>query len=159
MQSSAVSPEAYLEELPPGPREAIRRLREDILANLPPGFAETMSYGMIAYVVPHSVYPAGYHVNPEQPLPFMAIASQKRHIALYHSGLYLDKDLASWFTGEFQSRAPAKLDMGKSCIRFRKAEHIPYGLIAELCRKLDPEAWIRIYEDSLGHRGRRRPGT
>lgn len=149
MQSKATSPEAYLDELPPERREALGRLRQVILDNLPEGFEETMSYGMIGYVVPHSVYPAGYHCNPKQPLPFMSIASQKNFIALYHMGIYVNEDLMSWFVEEYKRRVPTKLDMGKSCIRFKKVEHIPYDLIGELVQKMSVEEWVALYEAAL----------
>ncbi|GIV31185.1 MAG: hypothetical protein KatS3mg029_0536 [Saprospiraceae bacterium] len=149
MQSKATSPEAYIDELPPERREAISRLRQVILENLPDGFEETMSYGMIGYVVPHSIYPAGYHCNPKQALPFMSIASQKNYIALYHMGLYANEGLMKWFVEEYQRRVAGKLDMGKSCVRFKKMEHIPYDLIGELVQKMSVEEWIALYEAAI----------
>lgn len=149
MQSKATSPEAYIDELPPERREAISRLRQVILENLPDGFEETMSYGMIGYVIPHSRYPAGYHCNPKQALPFMSIASQKNYIALYHMGLYAKEDLMKWFVEEYQRRVAGKLDMGKSCVRFKKMEHIPYDLIGELVQKMSAEEWIALYEAAI----------
>ncbi|GIV31193.1 MAG: hypothetical protein KatS3mg029_0544 [Saprospiraceae bacterium] len=149
MQSKATSPEAYIDELPPERREAISRLRQVILENLPDGFEETMSYGMIGYVVPHSIYPAGYHCNPKQALPFMSIASQKNYIALYHMGLYANEGLMKWFVEEYQRRVAGKLDMGKSCVRFKKMEHIPYDLIGELVQKMSAEEWIALYEAAI----------
>ncbi len=149
MQSKATSPEAYIDELPPERCEAISRLRQVILENLPDGFEETMSYGMIGYVIPHSRYPAGYHCNPKQALPFMSIASQKNYIALYHMGLYANEDLMKWFVEEYQRRVAGKLDMGKSCVRFKKMEHIPYDLIGELVQKMSAEEWIALYEEAI----------
>ncbi|RMD98939.1 MAG: DUF1801 domain-containing protein [Calditrichaeota bacterium] len=149
MQSNAKTVEEYLRELPEARQKAISRLREVILANLPEGFEETMSYGMIGYVVPHRLYPAGYHCAPEQPLPFANLASQKNYIALYHMGLYAVPELLDWFTKEYPKHSSRKLDMGKSCIRFKKVEDIPYELIGELMRKMSVEDWIAVYEKNL----------
>lgn len=124
-------------------------LRKVILKNLPKGFAETMSYGMVGYVVPHSLYPGGYHCDPKQPLPFLSIASQKNFIAVYHMGIYSDPKLLQWFTKEFAKQSTAKLDMGKSCIRFKKPEQIPFKLIGELAAKMTPQDWISTYEKVL----------
>ena len=146
MQSKAETPKEYIDELPEDRIEPVIKLRETILKNLPEGFEEEMSYGMIGYVVPHSKYPAGYHVNPELPLPFINIASQKNFIALYHMGIYSDKDLLNWFVSEYPKQVKTKLDMGKSCIRFKNIEHIPYSLIGELVAKMTTEQWISIYE-------------
>ena len=146
MQSKATTPKEYIAELPEDRKQAIMKLRDSILKNLPEGFEEEMSYGMIGYVVPHSKYPAGYHVNPELPLPFINIASQKNFIALYHMGIYSDKDLLNWFVSEYPKHVKTKLDMGKSCIRFKNLEHIPYSLIGELVAKMTTEQWISIYE-------------
>lgn len=145
MTSTATSPKEYLENLPEDRKKHVSQLRDTILKNLPVGFEETMSYGMIGYVVPHRIYPEGYHYDPKLPLPFMSIASQKNYIALYHSGIYADENLHKWFIEEYPKHSKTKLDMGKSCIRFKKPEHIPYDLIAELCRKLSPEEYIALY--------------
>ncbi|MDM9630202.1 DUF1801 domain-containing protein [Robiginitalea aurantiaca] len=149
MKYEADSPEAYIDLLPEDRQEPIRRLRKCILSNLPEGFEETMSYGMIGYVVPHSKYPAGYHCNPELPLPFLNIASQKNFIAFYHSGIYADPELKAWFVEAYRERVPTKLDMGKSCIRFKKPEHIPYELLGALCRKISVSDWIQLYEEKI----------
>jgi hypothetical protein len=101
---------------------------------------------MLCYSVPHSRYPAGYHCNPEQPLPFISVASQKNFIALYHMGIYADPELLAWFTAEYPKHSKTKLDMGKSCIRFKKPEAIPFALIAELAGKMTPDQWIERYE-------------
>lgn len=146
MQIKASNPEEYIAQLPPDRQEAMVQLREVILQNLPVHFQETMSYGMIGYVVPHSVYPAGYHCDPKLPLPFMSIASQKSHIGFYHMGLYADETLMQWFVDAFPQHSSRKLDMGKSCLRFKKAEHIPYGLLGELVAKMKAEDWIALYE-------------
>lgn len=149
MQSDADHPEQYIDQLPDERKQALRRLREAVLDNLPAGFSETMSYGMIGYVVPHSVYPDGYHCDPEQPLPFMSIASQKNHVAVYHMGMYADEKLLEWFTEEYSKFSKTKPDMGKSCIRFRKMDRIPYKLIGELAGKMSSEKWIGIYESKI----------
>ena len=148
MQINADSPEHYIEQLPEDRKEPIRKLRQIVLDNLPEGFEEVINYGMIGYVVPHSLYPDGYHADPKQPLPFLNIASQKNHIAFYHMGIYSDNKLMKWFTEEYSKVSKVKLDMGKSCMRFKKPEHIPYELLGELCSKITPDMWIRIYEDS-----------
>src|SRR6266516_2276274 len=132
MQSKAQTPEQYLKELPKERQEAMNKLRNEILQNIPEGFREEMSYGMIGYVVPHSLYSKGYHCDPKLPLPFMNIASQKNFIAVYHMGIYANDKLLHWFTKEYAKQASTKLDMGKSCIRFKKPEAIPYKLIGEL---------------------------
>lgn len=146
MQSKAKSPEEYLAELPPDRQKAIRELRKVILQNLPKGFEEMMSYGMIGYVVPHTLYPDGYHCTPELPLPFMNVASQKNFIAVYHMGVYSNPDLLNWFTSEYPKYSKRKLDMGKSCIRFKKPDEIPFQLIGELAGKMTVAEWISIYE-------------
>ena len=149
MQSKAKRVEEYISELPEERKHPIMKLREAILQNLPEGFEEEMSYGMIGYVVPHSLYPAGYHVNPDLPLPFINIASQKNFIALYHMGIYGDKDLLNWFVSEYPKHVKTKLDMGKSCIRFKNTNHIPYELIGKLVSKMTPEEWINSYENAI----------
>lgn len=149
MKSNAITPEQYIQQLPEERKNAFEKLRNVILQNLPKGFSETISYGMITYVVPHSLYPDGYHCNPSQALPFISIASQKNFIALYHMGLYANEDLLNWFTKEYPNHTKAKLDMGKSCIRFKKVDQIPYKLISELCSKITPKQWIEIYESKF----------
>lgn len=149
MQSNAFTPEHYIAELPQDHQQAIAQLRQTILDNLPAGFEETMAYGMIGYVVPHTLYPAGYHCKPKEPLPFMSIASQKNYIAVYHMGLYVDEELLSWFTKEYAKQTTTKLNMGKSCIRFKKAASICLPLIGKLAAKITPEQWITTYEQRL----------
>jgi uncharacterized protein YdhG (YjbR/CyaY superfamily) len=146
MQSKAATVEEYIKELPEERQEAITKLRKEIKKNLPNGFSEGMGYGMIGYCVPHSLYPAGYHCDPKQPLPFMGLASQKNFIAVYHMGVYAEPKLLKWFTGEYAKAGVGKLDMGKSCIRFKKPENIPYKLIGELASKITPQQWIERYE-------------
>jgi len=152
MDHDIKSVKEYLERLPEERRETIERLREIILSNLPEGFEETISYGMISYVVPHSIYPKGYHVNPEEPLPFISLASQKNHIAVYHSGVYMIPELEEWFRDEYARRVDTKLDMGKSCIRFRNPKKIPYDLLEELMNKVSVEEYVDLYERSLSRK-------
>ena len=149
MTSKATTPEQYLRELPAERKEPVTQLRNTILKNLPKGFKEVMGYGMIGYVVPHEIYPAGYHCDPKLPLAFMNIASQKNFIALYHMGIYGSSKLLKWFVEEYPKHTTAKLDMGKSCIRFKKPEHIPYKLIGELVKKVTVKDWIETYEKIL----------
>ena len=149
MQSKATSPEQYINELPHNRKEAITKLRQTILDNLPKGFKEQMGYGMLGYVVPHSLYPDGYHCSPELPLPFMNVASQKNFVAVYHSGIYASKEIHDWFVTQYPKYVNTKLDMGKSCIRFKKMETIPYELIGELCTKMSVEEWIALYEKNI----------
>jgi uncharacterized protein YdhG (YjbR/CyaY superfamily) len=149
MQSKATSVQQYIDELPEERKEVIKKLRDIVLKNIPEGFKEEMNYGMIGYVVPHSIYPDGYHTTPELPLPFTNIASQKNHIALYHMGVYASKELLSWFQEEYAKRSKTKLDMGKSCIRWKKPEHIPYDLIAELMQKMTVDDMIKLYEENF----------
>jgi uncharacterized protein YdhG (YjbR/CyaY superfamily) len=146
MQSKANTVAAYIAELPKERKAAMQQLRTVIKKNLPKGFKEEMSYGMIGFVVPHSIYPAGYHCNPVLPLPFINIASQKNFIAVYHMGVYASPALLQWFTDEYASAGVGKLDMGKSCIRFKKPENIQFELIGELCSKITVEEWIGMYE-------------
>ena len=146
MQSKAKTPDEYILELPEDRKIAITKLREVISTNLPSGFKEEMSYGMIGYVVPHSLYPDGYHCDPKLPLPFACIASQKNFIAFYHMGVYADKKLLDWFIKEYPKHSKQKLDMGKSCIRFKKLDQIPYDLIGELIGKIKVKDWIKVYE-------------
>ncbi len=150
MKIEISSPDEYIKQLPPGRQLPMKKFRKVIEANLPVGFKETMSYGMIGYVVPHTIYPAGYHCNPVLPLPFIHLASQKNYISFYHSALYLDKKIAAWATEEFQKHSSVKLDIGKSCIRFKKLDEIPYDLVGELCTKFTPEHWIELYEKARG---------
>lgn len=146
MQSSAKTPQEYIDSLPEDRKVAISKLRNTISKKLPNGFEEVMSYGMLGFVVPHSLYPSGYHCDPKLPLPFLAIASQKNFIALYHMGIYADDELLNWFVSEYPNHSKQKLDMGKSCIRFKKLEQIPYDLISNLSEKMTPQNWIDLYE-------------
>lgn len=154
MQSKAASPEEYIASLPEDRQKALQELRNVIRKHLPKGFKEEMSYGMIGYVVPHSKYPAGYHCDPKLPLPFLSIASQKNFVAVYHMGIYSDQELHDWFIGEYPKHVKSKLDMGKSCLRFKKPEQIPYELIGELVSKVTPDQWITIYENVIKNRSK-----
>lgn len=149
MQIQADTPEEYVEKLPEERKEVIQKIRTTVNKVLPKGFKETVGYGMIGWVVPHSIYPSGYHCDPEQPLPFMGVASQKNHIGFYHMGIYADEQLLNWFTENYPKYCKPKLDMGKSCIRFKKPENIPFELISQLVTKMTVEDWIKLYESNL----------
>lgn len=146
MTSAATTPEQYLAELPADRRDAVTQLHNSIVQHLPKGFETIMNYGMIGYVVPHSIYPDGYHCDKKLPLPFAGLASQKASINFYHMGIYAKPDLLEWFVQEYPKHTSSKLDMGKSCIRFKKPEHIPHALIAELMQKMTVQQWIDTYE-------------
>ncbi len=149
MTYEATSPEDYISQTPEERHDALKQLRQVIKDNLPKDFEEGMIYKMIGYYVPHSVYPDGYHCDPKTPLPFMSFASQKNSINLYHSGIYAKKELHDWFVNEFPKHSSRKLDMGKSCIRFKKIDDIPFELIGELTRKMTCDEWINIYESAI----------
>lgn len=149
MTSKATTTEQYINELPEERKEPFTQLRNTIVKNLPKGFKEAMYYGMPGYVVPHEIYPDGYHCDPALPLGFINIASQKNFIALYHMGIYFKPDLLEWFKNEYPKHTTAKLDMGKSCIRFKKTEQIPYKLIGELIKKISVKDWIDTYNKAL----------
>ncbi|MCF8322362.1 MAG: DUF1801 domain-containing protein [Flavobacterium sp.] len=142
----------YLNEIQEERKTCFLKLRETILNNIPNGFEEEISYGMIGYVVPHKLYPDGYHCNPKLPLPFIAIASQKNFIALYHMGIYINPLLLEWFTTEYSKQFSYKLDMGKSCIRFKKMDQIPFDLLSELIQKISVQEWIDCYESKIKNR-------
>jgi len=149
MQIQSATAEEYISKIPEDRREAMTKLRNEVLKNLPKGFQETCAYGMFGYVVPHSIFPAGYHCNPSQPLPFAGMASQKNFIAFYHMGIYNDPKLLDWFVKEYPKHTDAKLDMGKSCIRFKKPEKIPFKLLGELMSKMSVKDWISKYQATL----------
>ncbi|WP_417854260.1 DUF1801 domain-containing protein [Xanthomarina gelatinilytica] len=149
MQYQANSPEDYISQAPEARQEALKKLRQTIKTNLPKGFEEGIQYGMIGYYVPHSMYPDGYHCSPKEPLPFMSFASQKNSINLYHSGIYAVPEIHDWFVSEYPKHCKRKLDMGKSCIRFKKPEEIPFELIAELSQKMTVEDWVQVYEQTI----------
>lgn len=149
MQSKATTVDQYLAELPDDRQEPMSKLHQVVLENIGPGTELQMNYGMIGYVIPHSKYPDGYHCNPKDPLPFINLGSQKNFIALYHCGIYAHEGLMEWFVGEYPKYVKSKLDMGKSCIRFKKMDQIPYPLIAELIAKMNADDWIDIYEANI----------
>ena len=149
MQYQATSPEDYINQVPEDRKEALKKLRKTINDNLPKGFEEGIQYGMVGYYVPHAIYPSGYHCNPKEPLPFMSFASQKNSVNFYHMGIYAKKELHDWFVSEYPKHSKRKLDMGKSCIRFKYLDDMPYELIGELASKMTVEDWISIYEINL----------
>jgi uncharacterized protein YdhG (YjbR/CyaY superfamily) len=146
LSTSVETVQEYINDLPEDRKQAIEKLREVILENLPEGFVEVMGYGMPGYVIPHSIYPKGYHTDPKLPLPFINIASQNNYILFYHMGVYANNELLEWFTNEYPKYSKTKLDMGKGCIRFKKIDQIPYMLIGELVGKISSQEWIDMYE-------------
>ena len=151
MQSKAKTVKEYLDELPADRREALQAVRKVILKNLDKGFEEGMQYGMISYYVPHKVYPAGYHCDPKQPLPFGGLASQKNYMSLYLMCIYGGTEHESWFRKEW-AKTGKKLDMGKSCIRFQRPEDLPLAAIGELIASGSVEEHIAAYESGRSHR-------
>ena len=149
MRIEANSPEEYISKLPEERQDVIKKLRSLILDAIPDGFEEQMSYGMIGYVVPHSIYPSGYHCDPKLPLPFLSIASQKNFIGFYHMGIYTNQKLYDWFVDEYPNHSKYKLDMGKSCIRLKRMDDIPYDLLEDLVSKMSTQDWIDLYEANL----------
>lgn len=149
MTSTAATPAEYLQNLPEERKAIMEELHQAIVNHLPAGFEACMGYGMIGYVVPKSLYPAGYHCDPKVPLPFAGLASQKGHISFYHMGLYSDPTLMAWFVEQWPKYSKKKLDMGKSCVRFKKPEDVPVELIASLCTKMTTRQWIDVYEAIL----------
>lgn len=146
MKPSGTTVQEILANIPEERAAAFHKLHEVIVKNLPKGFEAAISYGGLGYVVPHALYPAGYHCKPSEPLPFAGIASQKQSINFYHMGIYADPALLAWFTGEYPKHCKRKLDMGKSCVRFKKPDDIPYALIGQLMRKVSVKEWIGTYE-------------
>lgn len=149
MQYTATNTQEYFNGIPEERKAGFEKLYQTIKENLPPGFSEHVSYGHIGFVVPFTTYPKGYHCDASQPLPFVSVASQKNHIAVYHMGIYMNPEILDWFVTEFPNHSKKKLDMGKSCIRFKKVEDIPYDLIAELSTKFTVEEYINLYESLL----------
>lgn len=149
MKANGITVEEILANVPAERAESFNKLHDVIVKNLPKGFEPGISYGTLGYVVPHSVYPAGYHCKPAEPLPFASIASQKASVNFYHMGIYADPKLLDWFVAEFPKHTKQKLDMGKSCIRFKKVDEIPFELIGELMQKMSAEDWIALYEKEL----------
>ncbi|WP_310993842.1 DUF1801 domain-containing protein [Aequorivita marina] len=149
MQTKDITPDQYIAAVPEDRKIVMQKLRETIKKNIPEGFEETMQYGMISYVVPHSIYPDGYHCKPTTPLPFLSISAMKNHIGFYHMGIYSNPDLLHWFTNEYPKHAKGKLDMGKSCIRFKNMKNIPFELLGNLTAKVSVDEWIAQYESEL----------
>jgi hypothetical protein len=146
MTYEATTVAEYVAALPEDRREPFSRLLDVARTRLPDGFVEQLAYGMPAFVVPHSMYPAGYHCDPKQPLPFLSFGNQKNYIAVYHSGIYTDAALSEWFVAEWTARVKVKLDMGKSCIRLKKIDAIPYDLFGDLFAAMTVDDWVRAYE-------------
>ena len=149
MDANTKAIQSMLDTMPDDRQKAMQALRACIKKNLPSGFEEGIQYGMISYYVPHRLYSKGYHCDPKQPLPFLSIASQKNFIAVYHMGLYADPDLLKWFTKAYLQAGVGKLDMGKSCIRFKKPDQMPLALLGELFSKMSPKQWISLYETAF----------
>ena len=149
MESKAISVERYFADLPEDRQNPMAELRNVIKKNLPKGFEECMSYGLVGYVVPLKTYPAGYHCDPKLPLSFMSLGSQKNFIVIHHMGVYANKELLDWFVNEYPKHSKKKLDMGKGCIRFKNMDDIPYKLVGELASKVSPKQWIEWYEKVL----------
>lgn len=149
MKANGKTVKEILTNVPPDRAEAFNKLHEVIVKNLPKGFEAAISYGGLGYVIPHSLYPAGYHCKPTEPLPFAGIASQKNSINFYHMGIYANPELLQWFVNEYPKHSKQKLDMGKSCIRFKKPDDIPYKLVGELMKKMSAKDWINLYESKL----------
>lgn len=158
MQSKATSVQQYLDELPEDRRQALQAIREVILKNVDHDIEEGMQYGMIGYYVPHRVYPAGYHCDPKQPLPYLCMASQKNHMALYMMVAYIDGADDAWFRKEWAATG-RKLDMGKCCIRFRKLEDVALDVVAEAIRRVPTQKHIEIYENVFRDSRKSRPAT
>lgn len=149
MKTPVTTIEEILANIPEERKEAFNNLHQTIVDNLPEGFEPGISYGMLGYVIPHDLYPAGYHCKPSEPLPFASLASQKNSINFYHMGIYLDSALMEWFVAEFHKHSSQKLDMGKSCIRFKKWDQIPFELMGQLMQKMTAAQWIALYERNL----------
>ena len=149
MTSNAKTPDEYIDQLPEDRKDPISKLRKIINQNIDKGFSEEINYGMIGWVVPPSLYPDGYHCNPKLPLPFLSIASRKHFVAVYHMGIYANPKLLDWFVSEYLKHCSNKLDMGKSCVRFKKIENIPYDLIGELVAKMSVKDWTKLYESNV----------
>lgn len=139
----------YINNVQEERKSVFLQVLEAVRKGIPSNFEECISYGMIGFVVPHSLYPKGYHCDPKLPLPFISLANQKNSINLYHMGIYANADLLDWFVDSYNKSSGSKLDMGKSCIRFNPKKEIPYLLIQELCSKMKAEEWIKMYESAF----------
>ncbi|MBL8809425.1 MAG: DUF1801 domain-containing protein [Planctomycetaceae bacterium] len=158
MQSKATTVDQYLKEIPADRRNDINAVRGVLKANLPEGYEEIMQYGMIGYVVPHRLFPQGYHCDPRQPLCFAGLASQKNHLSLYLMPLYGESPELTWFETEWK-KSGKKLDMGKCCIRFKKADDIPIDLIGKLVARWPVSRWTEIYQSMLDTRTKGKPAA
>jgi uncharacterized protein YdhG (YjbR/CyaY superfamily) len=139
----------YIDNVQEERKSVFLQVLEAVRKGIPSDFEECISYGMIGFVVPHSLYTKGYHCDPKLPLPFISLANQKNSINLYHMGIYANADLLDWFVDSYNKSSGSKLDMGKSCIRFNPKKEIPYLLIQELCSKMKAEEWIKLYESAF----------
>jgi len=157
MQSKAQTVSKYLAELPAERRQAIGEIRKTILKHLPAGYAEGMQYGMIGYFVPHSVYPAGYHCDPKQPLPYAALASQMNYISIYLMCIYGDPEHQKWFR-EAWAKTGKKLNMGKSCVRIRKLDELPLDVIGQAIKRVPVKRFIEFYESAIKDGRRKQAG-
>jgi hypothetical protein len=146
MKATGVTVEEILENIPEDRKAAFLKLHQTIIDHLPKGFEAGISYGGLGYIIPHSVYPAGYHGKPSEPLPFAGLAYQKNTINFYHMGIYADQNLMEWFVAEFPKHSNQKLDMGKSCMRFKKWDEIPFELMGQLMQKITANEWMATYE-------------
>ena len=144
-----MTPEEWINEQEEARQDALRELRQTFNDHLPEGFEERVSGGMLHWVVPKETYPDGYHCNPDDPLPFISLANRKRFIPMYHMGLYAEPDVLEWFQEAYPKHARTKLDMGKSCVRFKKMDDVPYDLLAELAQKFSVQDWIELYERAV----------
>lgn len=163
MRSKATTVDAYLASLPDDRRRALEAVTATIRKNLGAGYEEGMQYGMIGYFVPHSVYPPGYHCDPKQPLPFAGLASQKNHMALYLFCVYQSEELREWFIEAWQAETAkgkaGKLDMGAGCVRFKKIEDVPLGVVGKAVKKVTVKKFIAQYEDALSQTKNRKPAA
>lgn len=158
VKNSATTVEEYLQGLPADRRVAVSAVRKSILASLPEGYVECISYGMIGYVVPHSLYPAGYHCNPKLPLPYACVGSQKNHMALHLMTVYGDPAMEKWFRKAWTDTGK-KLDMGKACVRFKKLEDVPLDVIGQVIARVTVKNYIARVEKLIGASAGRRKKT
>ncbi len=149
MKTETQDLKVYINQLPEERKPGFEKLYDTIKDNLPKGFSEEFSYGMPSFVISLKDYPEGYHCAKDTALPFLSLANQKNFIALYHMGMYAKPEILEWFQNEFPKHSKKKLDMGKSCVRFKKSEDIPFELIAELAQKMTPNEWIEVYEENF----------
>ena len=139
----------YINSLESDRKKTITQLINVIEQNIPKGFEKTMNYGMPSFVIPHSIYPDGYHCDNKLPLPFISISNLKSSISLHHMGLYANSELLDWFKSEYPEHSKTKLDIGKGCIKFKKINDIPYKLIGVLSKRMTVKNWIDTYEQNI----------